>query len=332
LYADAESRTIHVVKASWLACALLGATLPLLPIACGSRTGLLLGERVPGDAAGEPDASIDVFEDVAFDSGPQGFDVPPPPSECPDAGSTFIYLVSESRELYSFYPPAASFHDIGHIGCPTTYQAFSMAVDRAGTAYVLLSDIGMPAQGTLWRVSTGDAACSPIPQYVAGQDGFQVYGMGFAANGDAGDAGETLYLGGGGYFGSSTGLASLDTTNFQLHYIGQNNPPPQAMELTGTGDGRLFGLVFYDATGTTFYIAQVDPSSGAVLSQMQVTATNVGGGFSIAYWGGDFYLFTAPGGDTFVTRYRPSDGSYTTVAQLPGVTIVGAGVSTCAPM
>jgi hypothetical protein len=65
---------------------------------------------------------------------------------------------------------------------------------------------------------------------------------------------------------------------------------------------------------------------------MQVAAPNVGGGFSIAYWGGDGYLFTGPGGDTIVMRYRPSDGSYATVAQLADMIIVGAGVSTCAPM
>jgi hypothetical protein len=45
-------------------------------------------------------------------------------------------------------------------------------------------------------------------------------------------------------------------------------------------------------------------------------------------------LFTAPPStapSSIVTRYRPSDGSIVQVATAPGLTIVGAGVSTCAP-
>jgi hypothetical protein len=32
-----------------------------------------------------------------------------------------------------------------------------------------------------------------------------------------------------------------------------------------------------------------------------------------------------------VQRFRPSDGSVVQVATTPGLTVVGAGVSTCAP-
>ena len=46
--------------------------------------------------------------------------------------------------------------------------------------------------------------------------------------------------------------------------------------------------------------------------------------------GPQVYSFTAPGGTTQVHRFRPSDGSVTLVAQV-SETIVGAGVSTCAP-
>jgi hypothetical protein len=48
----------------------------------------------------------------------------------------------------------------------------------------------------------------------------------------------------------------------------------------------------------------------------------------------DFYTFTAPQGrstSSVVTRYRPSDGTIVQVASTPGLTIMGAGVSTCAP-
>jgi hypothetical protein len=53
--------------------------------------------------------------------------------------------------------------------------------------------------------------------------------------------------------------------------------------------------------------------------------------YAFAFWGGDFYFFTSMGGgSSTVTRYHPDDDSLKVVATLDR-TIVGAGVSTCAP-
>jgi hypothetical protein len=54
-------------------------------------------------------------------------------------------------------------------------------------------------------------------------------------------------------------------------------------------------------------------------------------GWAFAFWGGKFYLFTAPTGSTIVTEFDPTTLAQTTVAST-GDIIVGAGVSTCAPM
>ena len=55
------------------------------------------------------------------------------------------------------------------------------------------------------------------------------------------------------------------------------------------------------------------------------------GAFAFAYWGGDFYIFTAPlNGKTTITRYRPTDGTLKVVGSVPQA-VVGAGVSTCTP-
>ena len=51
---------------------------------------------------------------------------------------------------------------------------------------------------------------------------------------------------------------------------------------------------------------------------------------AFAFWGGDFWIFTSPGGSTTVTKYDPLTQGETAVTTL-GSTIVGAGVSTCAP-
>ena len=68
----------------------------------------------------------------------------------------------------------------------------------------------------------------------------------------------------------------------------------------------------------------------AVKGEKKLDTIDQGQGWAFAFWGGDFYMFHAPNGNSIVTRYRPSDDSLTQVATLPSI-IVGAGVSTCAP-
>ncbi len=106
----------------------------------------------------------------------------------------------------------------------------------------------------------------------------------------------------------------------------------QGGELTGTGDGRLFAFYFYSPIGQPYYLGEIDKSTGSVIAPTLLTGVPIGGGFAVAFWGGDFYFFTAPGGTTQVTRYRPADGSYASVAALAGAIVVGVGVSTCAPL
>ena len=83
-------------------------------------------------------------------------------------------------------------------------------------------------------------------------------------------------------------------------------------------------LVFLQALAVT--------GAGAVLT---LRNTSVLFAQAFAIWGGDFYTFTglltAQQGATEVTRFRPRDGSIVPVGQIVGETIVGAGVSTCAP-
>ena len=303
----------------------------LLIAACGSRTALVGDETEESSEDGgvlRRDGGADAARDVEvrLDGAPDVFR-----NDCPDPSATFIYLISEARELYSYDPTGGVFRDIGTVSCPTNYsEAFSMAVDRKGTAYVLFWDGNQTANGDLFRVSTATAACKAIPEYVPNQQGFNVYGTGFATNG--GGPSESLYVQGAGDFGSSTGLASIDTTTFELTFLGNNNPGIYGGELTGTGDGRLFGFFFFASDKTAPYLGEIDKTNGSLLSQTALTGVTSGTAFSVAFWGGDFYFFTVPDQvDTVATRYRPSDQSYVDVATLPGATIVGAGVSTCAP-
>lgn len=293
--------------------------------ACGARTELLAPESADAALDAKPDAhdaQVDAIEDVVDeDVQPISDAFPDVPviSDCPDAGSTYIYVLGEANELYSFYPPTLSFKSIGKVSCSQTASPYSMAVTRSGIAFSVFTD------GHLFEISTANAACKSTP-FVSGQQGFTgSFGMGFS---EIADGGESLFVAGTGVTQAS-GLATIDVTSFVLSVVGQFQPPlPSRCELSGTGDGRLFAYcVPMFGSGAT--IAELDPQTAAVLSSHALTApANVA--FAFAFWGGDFWLFTAPGGLSTVTKYDPIAQTQTDVATAP-LTIVGAGVSTCAP-
>ncbi|HEY8041914.1 MAG TPA: hypothetical protein VIF15_19050 [Polyangiaceae bacterium] len=323
------------MRRRWLFASLTLAV--IAAAACGSRTGLL----VPLDLDGG-DASSDAFHrhDVFTLDAPDEDVLPPidvtPPrdvlNDCPDAGSTLVYVITNSGTLMSFYPPSATFRSIGTISCPTsgpTDQPFSMAVDRTGVAYIVFQNPGSTSLGgELFRVSTLTAACAPTG-FVRGQSGFSnTFGMGFSH--DTVGTGETLYVASDALGSQTPRLASIDTNTFKLTIIGDmaNN----MAELTGTGAGDLFAFYGIGSnTATDSAIGQLDKTTGSTIAESVLTGVTQGTGWAFAFWGGDFYTFTAPNGaGSIVTRFRPADGSIVQVASTSEV-IVGAGVSTCAP-
>jgi hypothetical protein len=161
--------------------------------------------------------------------------------------------------------------------------------------------------------------------------------MGFSANESAdggGDAGETLYIAGDPGFGTGmlgpSVLGTLDTAAFTATNLGAFKPVILEPELTGTGAGKLYAFWAPNITSDTA-IVEIDKSTAAVTTLATLPGVVLGSGWAFAFWGGDFYTFTAPSGSSIVTRYRPSDGTIVHVATTLGLTIVGAGVSTCAP-
>ncbi len=306
--------------------------------ACGSRTGLLvpterdaavLDAADAADATEEPDAS----EEDALP--PVDVYVPPGPGPCPDGGSTLVYVITQQNVLLSFYPPTATFTTIGTIDCPAVNGdiPFSMAVDHTGVAYVAFTS------GSIYRVSTRDASCQDTGRIPPAGVFQSEFGMGFSANpgvdaGDSGDVVETLYLAGNpeGLGGMAPMvLGSMDTTTFAVTTVGVVNPAIYGSELTGTGAGQLFGFYEIAPGSAAAAIGQIDRATGQLLSMSNLPGVDISSGWAFAFWGGDFYTFTAPGPDTIVQRFRPSDGTVVQVATTPGLIVVGAGVSTCAP-
>jgi hypothetical protein len=300
----------------------------LATAACGRREqGTDLGD------AGEVDGSEEAS---------QVFDAPPQPPDdaglvgdgstvavdCP-GGTQLIYVASEERELYSFDPVQATFQSIGNIDCANGIYVNSMAVDRSGNAWVNYGD------GSLWKSSTQKGGCTST-NFLPGQQGVTLFGMGFSTK-SATSTDETLYiddLGGGGL-----GMIDLDTMTLMRFGPFPGSLTNRTCELTGTGDGRLFGFFAgssYDDASAAAVIG-LDPDTEAATQQWPLASIDTGSDWAFAFWGGDFYLFSADKYDandpyTTVTRFRPTDGSLVVVAQNIGFRVVGAGSSTCAPI
>jgi hypothetical protein len=263
---------------------------------------------------------------------------------CSDA-SKLVYVLSEENDLYSFDPPSKAFTKIGALACKAPGQTpNSMAVSRDATAWVNYVTADSSA-GSIFKVSTADASCQSTN--VSLQQGWTRVGMGFSSD-TAGGTSETLYVtatGNGGIqlppipgfdasvLGGNQGLGKLDLTSQTLSPIGPFSGALQGQdaELTGTGDGRLFGFF----TTTPIVVATIDKASGATSSPATLTGVETPNFWAFSFWGGDFYLYTCPGDPTRttnVTHYSPSTGLIDTAYMTNiGFRIVGAGVSTCAP-
>jgi hypothetical protein len=241
---------------------------------------------------------------------------------CADASDTYVYVVSEENELFSFYPPSLAFTRIGRLVCPSTSAPFSMAVDRKGVAYVLFQD------GNLFRVSTATAACIAT-SYVPSQLGWTTFGMGFTSW--AGGPEEQLFVAENNPSGNSAGLATIGIPAMNLDFVGAFDPAIPRAELTGTADGRLFAFwPNRGSGGTGANVAEIDKRTAGVIARTELPIARATDAFAFAFWGGDFWIFTGSRQASAVVRFRPSDGTTVQLGTHAG-TIVGAGVSTCAP-
>jgi hypothetical protein len=163
--------------------------------------------------------------------------------------------------------------------------------------------------------------------------------MAFSSNG-AGSSDETLFVSGimddplGGP-AKGQGLASIDLKSFVLTPLGDfsGGLQGQAAELTGTGDGKLYGFF----TTQPAQLATIDKTTGATSNPRTLNGVSTGTDWAFSFWGGDFWFYTAdmtknPIDTTNVTRLKTAtDDSLGVVKSQVGFRIVGAGVSTCAP-
>jgi hypothetical protein len=281
----------------------------------------------PGEDPNDPKTGIDGGTGfVPADGGGAFSDAGTGPRQECDDSTKQVFLLSRQNNIYRFDPGKLEVKLIGPLQCPA-YGAFptSMAVDRLGFAWVVYSD------GTLWKVDTKNASCSTT-SYVPDQESFHRFGMGFSTD-QVNGTDETLFVAD----HDGQGLAKIDLKTMKLTKIGPFDGAlaGRTAELTGTGDGRLFGFF----TTSPAQVGEIAKGSGQIVSPKPMTNVDTGTDWAFSFWGGDFYMYTAndQGGlpqnqkGSSVTRYRPSDGSITVVLKAVGFNIVGAGVSTCAP-
>jgi len=271
---------------------------------------------------------------------------------CSADGVDLVYVVDRTFRLLSFDPRLVGtgtdpFHVIGNLSCPAgpsipefdplegPATPFSMAVDRDATAWVLYSS------GQIFHVSTQNAACTastfPARQNSGGQQ-WDLFGMGFVTDTAGGDT-EQLWVGGGNVDAMTAGaLGSVDKNTLAINRVGALSATQEySPELTGLGDATVWG--FYPGLSSAF-VQQIDKASGAGTGPQRNIPGGLGGtvaAWAFAQWGGKFYIFVTTedilgNTNSTVRTIDRVSGQYNLVTQNLPYIIVGAGVSTCAPV
>jgi hypothetical protein len=248
-----------------------------------------------------------------------------------------IYIVDQQYRLLSFNPRDGK-NDIkliGSLSCPAgpawgggTSTPFSMSVDRDAQAWVLYNS------GEIFWVNTKDAMCKPSG-FLPGQNGFQTFGMGFVSD-SVGTSNETLFITGGSYATPGKGnLGSVHKMALNVTTRGALPDTEYGPELTGTGKAELYGYF----PGDNSFVARFDKATGMpAVTWPLPPVTETVQAWAFAHWGGRFYIFiTTLDSGTFmpnsqILMFTPVDGKVTPLLDHLPYTIVGAGVSTCAPI
>ena len=214
-----------------------------------------------------------------------------------------------------------------------TAVAKRLAVDANAKAIFLVDKNGqmITEAGELTDIDTTSLACTATGWHSS--NGLTQFGMGFSTN-TVGGSDDTLFVAGGASVGAGTStLAKLDTSAFSAMTVGTVQGWP---ELTGNGNAELWGWFPSDETGsTTPSVQKIDKTTGQpITTYMLPSLQGMPSAWAFAFWGGDYWIFLAKDFDLSTTVYQ-IDG---TNGQIKGSTptngrlIVGAGVSTCAPV
>lgn len=288
-----------------------------------SSDGQISDEDINGDDGffDDPDASKEVSSSDGSGA-----------TDC-NARAKIVYVVTEQNVLLSFQPDKLTFKVVGTLNCPAGGgNPFSMSVDRNADAWVLYQNA--ISGGGIYKVSTLDASCTAT-KFKAGSGGtVELFGMGFSAN-SPGSTDETLFVAGASganYQTVKNTLATIAFPSMALSKVATIDIAGGA-DLTGNAKGELFGF-FPDTSPPS--VRQIDKTTGFTTSKswpLPSSSFNSTQAWAFAQWGGTFYLFFKSFSDpsTNVWTLDPVTGTVTKVKSSIGYTVVGAGVSSCAP-
>ncbi|MEM7152351.1 MAG: hypothetical protein AAF799_05880 [Myxococcota bacterium] len=260
------------------------------------------GTAAPVEASGGSSSTTTATSDSSStDTGQASSDTELPdgsgtagPEVCDCApGTDLIVVLSDDGELWTYDPISNEFALVGPIACGG-FAPYSMAVDREGIAWVLLLD-NIPqatvAKG-MFKVDIADASGCEAVIYEEGL--FGVFGMSFATNGPP-DTCERLYVhsySGSGPFseGPDAGHLGVLTDDDVLQSVGPIDF--DGGELAGSGDGRVYSLTGVDP----LKIVELDRDTAQVVDTLPLEGFSKTNASAMAFWGGDFYVFTESGG------------------------------------
>jgi hypothetical protein len=312
---------------------LLGAAALALSLsACAYGTTPDLGSIGPEeDTGGDTGGGGPGLLGLDVDLRPKGYAWKPSGAWGPEACSEpmqSIYAVTNYGFMVEFNPVTKDFRTLGRLWCPGADSSFaiSMAVGQDGVARVLFGD------SSVQNVDLRTGTC--LPSGVVGAHPFSTFGMAYAAD-PSSPTGESLFVRHVKPFDDGLGheerkLGRVDFDAKTIHPIGDGEGADS--DLSGTGDGRLYGFIKSPTVGGAASIAEYDTHTGEALNLSTLEGVTIGEAWAVAMWGGALWLFAnEPGTTTRVYRHEPATGLTTLEVADAGMHIVGAGVSTCAP-
>lgn len=289
---------------------------------CSSGACSIPGSAGGSAAGGSGSAGGAAAGGSAIGGGSAGGAVDP----CSD-DAKLVYVVDANGTFSSFNPRLAAmpgaFTDKGRLACPSSSQPFSMSVDRDAKAWVVYGN------GDLFRVDVNTLACSRVA--VMSPASARIYGMGFVADAP-GATTDTLFIAGnavGASFTTSQFGTLANVSPFNVTIRAQLSGAP---ELTGTGDAHLWAF-FPNVSPPR--VSELNKQTGVALRSFDAPSLmGMPTAWAFAFWGGDFWIFLQRQGEPSTSVYRMNGmtGVITTPIPNSGRRIVGAGVSTCAPI
>jgi hypothetical protein len=241
--------------------------------------------------------------------------------DCDEAAPKLIHVLNTDNEIWTFDPIALQYELLTAVDCPQIEgYPTGFSIDRNNLITVLSAEPFVPDFDNypvmkLTRFTPGDADCEELFYGAVEEDGLFI---------DCGDLTlvsmlddpdhERLFAAactGGGFALAQGPVFRLDPADAVPEFTLLADSGYTSMPVTGTGDGRLFGISGDQSVPGSTTLLEFDQDNGTVLGLTPIPEIDLGefgAYFALAFYGGDLYTFGRefPGG-TVVHRYDLDD-------------------------